>query len=149
MGATAIAVRGLRVSRGGRTVLHGLTFAVAPGRVTGLLGPSGCGKTTLVRSIVGVQIVQSGEVEVLGKPAGSRVLRSRVAYMPQQPAIYPDLTVSENLRYFARVLGAGPDRVHPLRRRTRTHPAGRRAARQSRAARARRAHGRRRPGAAA
>src|SRR5215207_7015150 len=111
MGATAIAVRGLRVSRGGRTVLHGLTFAVAPGRVTGLLGPSGCGKTTLVRSIVGVQIVQSGEVEVLGKPAGSRVLRSRVAYMPQQPAIYPDLTVSENLRYFARVLGAGPDRV--------------------------------------
>jgi ABC-2 type transport system ATP-binding protein len=65
----AVAAVGLRVSRGGRRVLHGLDFEVARGRITGLLGPSGCGKTTLMRAIVGVQIVESGDVRVLGAPA--------------------------------------------------------------------------------
>jgi ABC-2 type transport system ATP-binding protein len=71
-----------------------------------LLGPNGCGKTTLIRSIVGVQIVESGTVEVLGQPAGSADLRRRVGYVTQAPSVYPDLTVRENLRYFAAVLGA-------------------------------------------
>ncbi|MCO6004345.1 ABC transporter ATP-binding protein [Actinoallomurus purpureus] len=102
----AIEVRDLRVARGGRAVLHDLTFEVPHGSVVGLLGPSGCGKTTLMRAVVGVQIVQSGTVTVLGRPAGHRDLRRRVGYATQSPAVYADLTVRENLRYFAAVLGA-------------------------------------------
>jgi ABC-2 type transport system ATP-binding protein len=102
----AIAVDGLRVVRGGRTVLDGLSFDVPPGAVTGLLGPSGCGKTTLMRAIVGVQKIAGGGVQVLGRPAGSAPLRSRVGYVTQAPSVYADLTVVENLRYFAAVLGA-------------------------------------------
>ncbi|MFZ5850843.1 MAG: ABC transporter ATP-binding protein [Actinomycetota bacterium] len=102
----AVVVSGLRVRRGGRTVLHGLTCAVARGSVTGLLGPSGGGKTTLLRCLVGVQLVAAGTVQVLGAPAGSPGLRRRVGYVTQAPSVYADLTVAENLRYFARVLGA-------------------------------------------
>lgn len=102
----AVAVDGLRVMRGGREVLHGLTFTVPRGTVVGLLGPSGCGKTTLMRAVVGVQIVESGSVTVLGSPAGSKALRRRVGYSTQDPAVYEDLSVRENLRYFASVLGA-------------------------------------------
>jgi len=107
----AIAVEGLVVRRGGREVLHGLGFEVAAGRVTGLLGPSGCGKTTLMRAAVGVQIVESGRIDVLGLPAGSPELRSRIGYVTQAPSVYGDLSVRENLRYFARVLGVGQDRI--------------------------------------
>jgi len=107
----AIGVEGLVVCRGGREVLHGLSFEVAAGRVTGLLGPSGCGKTTLMRAIVGVQIVESGRIEVLGRPAGSPGLRSRIGYVTQAPSVYGDLTVRENLRYFARVLGVDHERI--------------------------------------
>jgi ABC-2 type transport system ATP-binding protein len=84
---------------------------VAPGAVTGLLGPSGCGKTTLMRAVVGVQKVAGGTVAVLGRPAGSSSLRSRVGYVTQAPSVYADLTVAENLRYFAAVLGAPPGDV--------------------------------------
>ncbi|MGW5662030.1 ABC transporter ATP-binding protein [Streptomyces sp. NPDC003758] len=105
----AVEARGLRVVRGGREVLRGLSFTVPRGTVTGLLGPSGCGKTTLIRSIVGTQITASGTVTVLGEPAGSRRLRGRVGYATQTPALYPDLTVAENLRYFAALLHAEPD----------------------------------------
>jgi ABC-2 type transport system ATP-binding protein len=101
-----IAVDGLRVVRSGRTVLDGLSFEVPRGAVTGLLGPSGCGKTTLMRAIVGVQKIAGGGVQVLGRPAGSAPLRSRVGYVTQAPSVYADLTVAENLRYFAAVLGA-------------------------------------------
>jgi len=103
---SAIAVRNLRVVRGGRTVLDAVSFDVPSGSVTGLLGPSGCGKTTLMRSIVGVQVVAGGSVEVLGQPAGSPDLRRTVGYVTQAPSVYRDLTVRENLRYFVRVLGA-------------------------------------------
>ncbi|HEU5024988.1 MAG TPA: ABC transporter ATP-binding protein [Spirillospora sp.] len=99
-----MSVRDLRVVRGRREVLHGMTFEVPRGGVLGLIGPSGCGKTTLIRTIVGVQIVAGGSVTVLGEPAGSRGLRDRVAYSTQTPAVYGDLTVAENLRYFASVL---------------------------------------------
>ncbi|WP_218040949.1 ABC transporter ATP-binding protein [Acrocarpospora macrocephala] len=102
----AISVRDLRVTRGGHEVLHGVSFEVPRGQVTGLLGPSGCGKTTLIRSIVGVQVVAGGEVTVLGEPAGSPNLRRTIGYSTQNPAIYRDLSVQENLRYFAAVLGA-------------------------------------------
>jgi ABC-2 type transport system ATP-binding protein len=101
-----VSVRDLRVVRGGREVLHGISLEVPRGSVLGLIGPSGCGKTTLMRAVVGVQIVKGGEVIVLGEPAGSKGLRRRVGYSTQSPAVYMDLSVLENMRYFAAVLGA-------------------------------------------
>lgn len=100
-----ISVRNLRVVRGGRTVIPDLSVSVPRGQVVGLLGPSGCGKTTLMRSIVGVQQITGGGVEVLGLQAGHRDLRHRVGYVTQDPSVYADLTVAENLRYFATVVG--------------------------------------------
>jgi ABC-2 type transport system ATP-binding protein len=108
---SGIEIRDLRIVRSGEVVLPGLSVTVEPGRVTGLLGPSGSGKTTLMRAIVGVQIVAGGEVLVLGAPAGSPSLRSRVAYITQAPSVYADLTVRENLHYFARILGVARERV--------------------------------------
>lgn len=100
---TSDAVHGtsLRVVRGGTEILRGIDFAVAPGAITGLLGPSGCGKTTLMRSILGTQVITAGTVSVLGRPAGTPSLRSEVGYASQQASVYDDLTVVENLRYFA------------------------------------------------
>ena len=88
----AILVRNLRVVRGARTVLPDLSFEVPHGQVTGLLGPSGSGKSTLMRALVGVQRVQGGTVEVLGRPAGSAALRNRVGYVTQAPSVYPEVT---------------------------------------------------------
>jgi ABC-2 type transport system ATP-binding protein len=107
----AVVTDGLRVVRGDREVLPGVSLTVPRGEVVGLLGPSGGGKTTLLRSIVGVQVVHSGTVTVLGQPAGSAGLRSRVGYMTQDASVYPDLTVRENLTYFAAVLGVPRGRV--------------------------------------
>jgi ABC-2 type transport system ATP-binding protein len=107
----AITIADLVVDRGGRRVLDDVSLAVRAGSITGLLGPSGCGKSTLMRSIVGVQIVASGNVSVLGEPAGSAGLRRRVGYVTQAPSVYLDLSVGENLRYFARVLDAPPGRA--------------------------------------
>jgi ABC-2 type transport system ATP-binding protein len=98
-------VRDLRVVRGGRVAVDGVSFDARSGEVTGLLGPSGCGKTSLLRSVVGVQVVESGDVQVLGRPAGSGELRHRIGYVTQAPSVYEDLTVTENVRFFARVLG--------------------------------------------
>ena len=103
--ASVIDVRDLVVRRGRVHAIRGISFETRPGEVTGLLGPSGCGKSTLMRAVVGEQVVQSGEVEVLGLPAGDRRLRDRVGYVTQAPSVYDDLTVAENLRFFARVLG--------------------------------------------
>ncbi|MGB8650814.1 MAG: ABC transporter ATP-binding protein [Mycobacteriales bacterium] len=108
---SSIEVTDLFVTRGGTDVVCGLAFALVPGQVTGLLGPSGCGKTTLMRTLVGVQQGVRGTVRVLGEAAGSPALRHRVGYVTQAPAVYGDLTVAENLRYFAAVLGAPPRRV--------------------------------------
>jgi len=106
-----IDVAGLTVVRGGRTVLEDFDLEVSAGEVTGLLGPSGCGKSTLLRALVGVQKVAGGTVTILGEPAGSRSLRDRIGYVTQAPSVYDDLSVTENLRFFARVLGADPAAV--------------------------------------
>jgi ABC-2 type transport system ATP-binding protein len=111
MADTAIEIEDLNVVRGGRSVIDGLDLHVAAGSVTGLLGPSGCGKSTLMRAIVGVQVIQSGQVMVLGEPGGSPQLRRRVGYVTQAPSVYGDLSISENLRYFAAVVGVGQERV--------------------------------------
>jgi ABC-2 type transport system ATP-binding protein len=110
----SVAVTDLRVQRGGREVVHGLSFTLNPAGVTGLLGPSGCGKTTLLRCLVGVQRGITGRVEVLGLPAGSAELRRRIGYVTQAPAVYDDLTVEENLRYFAAVVRVGSARVRAV-----------------------------------
>jgi ABC-2 type transport system ATP-binding protein len=106
----AVEIHGLHVIRGGRDVLEHLDITIGGG-VTGLLGPSGCGKSTLMRCLVGVQRIAAGTVTVFGEPAGSRPLRDRVGYVTQAASVYDDLTVAENLRFFARVLGVGRDSV--------------------------------------
>jgi ABC-2 type transport system ATP-binding protein len=104
--ANAVEVRGLHVKRGRNIVFDSLELDIPRGQVTGLLGPSGCGKTTLMRSIVGVQKVDSGTVTVLGEPAGSALQRHRVSYDTQAASVYDDLTIRQNLSYFARLIGA-------------------------------------------
>ena len=101
----AVDGKGLVVTLGGHEVLRGLTFEVPASRVTGLLGPSGCGKTTLMRCVVGVQAITSGELLVLGAPAGTAELRSRVGYVTQSASVYTDLSARANVRYFAAVYG--------------------------------------------
>lgn len=103
----AVLARGLIAVRGDRTVLRGLDFTVPSGRITGLLGPSGCGKSTLMRAVVGTQAKVSGILEILGRPAGDAGLRSRIGYVTQAPSVYDDLTVRQNLDYFAAVLLPG------------------------------------------
>jgi ABC-2 type transport system ATP-binding protein len=115
-GAPVVQVRGLTVERGGSDVVVDVSFDLLPGRVTGLLGPSGCGKTTLMRCVVGVQVVKAGEVTVLGLPAGDAPLRDRIGYVTQAPSVYADLTVAENLHFFARVLGVGAEEVDRVAR---------------------------------
>lgn len=92
--------------RGSRTVLRDLDFTVPRGRITGLLGPSGCGKSTLMRAVVGTQAKVTGTLTVLDHPAGAAPLRSRIGYVTQAPSVYDDLTVEQNLDYFASILGA-------------------------------------------
>lgn len=102
----SIDIRDLVVIRGGHRVIPGLSLTIQAGTITGLLGPSGCGKSTLIRAVVGTQIVAEGSVEVLGEPAGSPANRERVGYVTQASSVYPDLTVRQNLAYFAALAGA-------------------------------------------
>ncbi|MFF4347702.1 ABC transporter ATP-binding protein [Streptomyces sp. NPDC001530] len=103
----AVRAEGLTVVRGTSTVLRGLDFAVPRGQITGLLGPSGCGKSTLMRATVGTQAKVAGTLEVLGRPAGDASLRSRIGYVTQAPSVYDDLTIRQNLDYFAAILDPG------------------------------------------
>jgi ABC-2 type transport system ATP-binding protein len=107
----SVVVEDLAVRRDRREVLADVGFVLDRGEVVGLLGPSGCGKTTLMRALVGVQRGVTGTVRVLGQDAGAPSLRTRVGYVTQAPAVYTDLSVEENLRYFADVLGADAFRV--------------------------------------
>lgn len=97
---SAITLSGLTVVRTGSTVLDLIDTEIPPGAITGLLGPSGSGKTTLMRVVVGAQRITSGTATVLGRPAGSADLRSRIGYTTQSPAVYGDLTVEQNVAYF-------------------------------------------------
>ncbi|MFD8432849.1 ABC transporter ATP-binding protein [Streptomyces coelicoflavus] len=103
----AVHAEDLTVVRGTRTVLHGLGFTVPRGRITGLLGPSGCGKSTLMRAVAGTQDKVAGTLDVLGRPAGHPALRTRIGYVTQAPSVFDDLTVRQNLDYFAEILHSG------------------------------------------
>ena len=166
---TAITISDLHVERGGRPVLTGVTLDVSAGSVTGLLGPSGCGKTTLMRAIVGVQIVAGGHGRrCSGEAAGSREPAPRGSgYVTQAPSVYGDLSVRGEPALLRRDRRRRPRRAIAevietvglggssgsvvgvaLGRPARARLAGHRAARRARAAGARRADGRARPGAA-
>ena len=103
----AVHAEHLTVVRGPRTVLRDLGFTIPRGRITGLLGPSGCGKSTLMRALVGTQAKVTGTIDVLGHPAGHPTLRTRIGYVTQAPSVYDDLTVRQNLDYFAAILDPG------------------------------------------
>ncbi|MEV0239657.1 ABC transporter ATP-binding protein [Streptomyces sp. NPDC050674] len=103
----AVHAENLTVVRNPSTVLRNLGFTVPRGRITGLLGPSGCGKSTLMRALVGSQANVTGTLDVLGHPAGHPTLRARIGYVTQAPSVYDDLTVRQNLDYFAAILNPG------------------------------------------
>lgn len=114
MNNALVHVEGLRVRRGRDLVLDGLDLELRAGELTGLLGPSGSGKTTLMRALVGVQRTEAGSVTVLGEAAGSKAARGQVGYVTQAASVYDDLTVAQNLHYFASVLNAQPGQAARL-----------------------------------
>ncbi|HJP96361.1 MAG TPA: ABC transporter ATP-binding protein [Candidatus Saccharimonadales bacterium] len=103
--SSVVTAHHVTVQKDTTTALNDVSFSLEAGKVTGLIGPSGSGKTTLIRSIVGAQKITNGEVLVLGKSAGHKSLRSQLGYVTQLPAIYDDLTVRQNIRYFATIMG--------------------------------------------
>jgi ABC-2 type transport system ATP-binding protein len=106
-----VLAKGVTVVREGVTALDRVSFSIGAGNITGLIGPSGSGKTTLMRAIVGAQALTAGSLRVFGEPSGSKVLRSKIGYVTQSPAVYDDLTTSQNLTYFAAILGLGKQEV--------------------------------------
>jgi ABC-2 type transport system ATP-binding protein len=102
---SAISIDNLEIVIDGKQILSGIKAEIPTGKAIGLIGPSGAGKTTLMRSIVGLQHIHSGHVSVLGEPAGSASLHNKVGYSTQEASVYNDLTVKENLDYFALLLG--------------------------------------------
>lgn len=88
-----------------KTVLDGIDFEVPRGQIVCLLGPSGCGKTTMVDLIIGNTVPVEGSVTVLGEQAPYPQARKRVGYMPQDEALYDDITAEENLRFFGTMVG--------------------------------------------
>lgn len=85
--------------------LADLSVRLPEGKIIGVIGPSGAGKTTLIRSIVGRQKISSGSIRIFDIPAGSKELRRTTTYMTQTSSAYGDLTVAQNLAYFAVMVG--------------------------------------------
>lgn len=108
-GEPVVVAENLVKTFGKTRALDGLSVRVKRGEKYGLLGPNGSGKTTLIRSIVGLVLPEKGEVRVLGQAVPSPAVSTRVGYMTQSPALYEDLTVRENLGFFARLFGGGRD----------------------------------------
>jgi len=102
----AVEVDGVVKRFGALKALDGAELRVRRGEVYGLLGPNGAGKTTLIRSLVGLVATDQGSITVLGRRLPDLDVLARVGYMTQQAALYPDLTVEENLRFFATIYGA-------------------------------------------
>ncbi len=106
---TVLSCRGLRCTYDGLVAVDDVSFDIAPGETYGLLGPNGAGKTTVISMVAGVLQADVGEVRVDGHLITPRTVRDKVAigYVPQDVALYPDLTGRENLRFFARLYGLG------------------------------------------
>ena len=105
---TESAVEVIEVSRtfGSVLALDSVSLTVRSGEIYGLLGPNGSGKTTLIRMLVGLVLPDRGTVRVLGTAMPDVGILGRIGYMTQQAALYPDLSVEENVRFFAAVSGA-------------------------------------------
>lgn len=103
--APAVEATGLRKAFGPVLAVDGIDLVLAPGRIYGLLGPNGSGKTTFIRMLAGLARPTSGSARVLGVQVPDRSLLGRIGYMPQAEAIYPELSVGENLEFFARLEG--------------------------------------------
>jgi len=104
--AYAVDVDKVVKSFGTMRALDGVTLRVRQGEIYGLLGPNGSGKTTLIRAIVGLVAPDSGTVSVLGHRMPDLNILGSVGYMTQAAALYPDISVEENLRFFAAISGA-------------------------------------------
>jgi ABC-2 type transport system ATP-binding protein len=103
----ALACRGLRKRYGDLVAVDDVTFEIGPGKTYGLLGPNGAGKTTVISMIAGILARDAGEIRVMGRPisTGSPAGKADIGYVPQDIALYPDLTGAENLRFFAALYG--------------------------------------------
>jgi len=101
---SAIAIRNLTFNYGRLKVIDGLSLEVPPGTSFGLLGPNGSGKTTLIRLMVGLLKPAGGTIHCLGQPPSPARARS-TGYMPQLPALYQELSVEQNIEFFARIYG--------------------------------------------
>lgn len=111
---TAVELVNVSVNLDGHKILRKVSLKIEKGRIVGLLGPSGAGKTTLIRTIIGRQPIKSGRARVMSTPVGSRAVRSYIGYMTQEPAIYEDLSVNQNLEFFAAMRGADTAQVRTL-----------------------------------
>lgn len=103
--AHAVEAIGLRKRFGRIHAVDGVDLRLAPGRIYGLLGPNGSGKTTLIRLLSGLARATGGEARILGTRMPSRPMLAQIGYMPQAEALYPELSVGENLGFFARLEG--------------------------------------------
>jgi len=99
----AVEVEEVVKSYGRLRVLDGATIRVRRGEIYGLLGPNGAGKTTLIRTLIGMVIPDTGTVQVLGQRMPDVPILSRIGYMTQAAALYPDLSVEENVAFFAAI----------------------------------------------
>jgi ABC-2 type transport system ATP-binding protein len=104
--APAVEAIELRKSFGDIHAVDGIDLALAPGRIYGLLGPNGSGKTTLIRLLAGLAKPTGGQARVLGTTMPNRPRLGQIGYMPQSEALYPDLSVGENIGFFATLQGA-------------------------------------------
>ena len=112
--APAVEAKALRKTFGPIQAVDGIDLSLPPGRIYGLLGPNGSGKTTLIRLLTGLASATSGSVKVLGVDMPSRENLARIGYMTQADGIYPELSVWENIRFFAALYGQ-TDRAAMLR----------------------------------
>ncbi|MFG3496737.1 ABC transporter ATP-binding protein [Streptomyces sp. NPDC047886] len=104
-GGPVLRCEGLVRRFGDRTAVDGVGFRVEPGETYGLLGPNGAGKTTTIRLVCGLLRPDGGTVRISGRPGGTARTRRLIGYVPQDVALYQDLGVAENLRFFGRLYG--------------------------------------------